>query len=133
VSQIKHKLRDSVLEDNEKNIKSRKKMYSNLSSYENEKKYSVTGYQTMEEQLFGKNASTDTLKQKKSVSLILVDDSNDSKDRSDKNNLKSIKVPKYRPKTASYSLTMNNNAPKSIIYDDNGRQFFLNRVKTSMT
>jgi hypothetical protein len=34
----------------------------------------VTGYQTLEEQMFAKGMSSDSLKQKKSNSLMLIDD-----------------------------------------------------------
>jgi len=46
--------------------------------------------------------------------------------------IKGVKGVKYRPKTASQSLSMSKGVSRSVFYDDNGRQFYLNRVKTSM-
>ncbi len=46
--------------------------------------------------------------------------------------MKLLRSNKYRPKTASQALSINRGQSKSIIYDDNGRQYYMNRVKTSM-
>lgn len=48
-------------------------MHSNLSQHENDKKYSVTGYQTLEEQIFKQNISTDSFKGTKSNTFMIVD------------------------------------------------------------
>jgi hypothetical protein len=88
----------------------------------------VTGYQTLEEQMFAKGMSTDSLKQKKTSSLMLINDENESCLRNDSSSSKTVK---YRPKTASHVASINGDQ-KSVIYCENGRQFYCSKVKMSL-
>ncbi len=69
-----------------------------------------------------KNRSTDSFKTKKSNTFIMINE----------NDRESTRSTKYRPKTASLVLSASKGTPKSVVYDDNGRQFFRSRVRTSL-
>ena len=79
--------------------------------------------------------STDSLKQKKSNMLMLIDDENDKNIKNGgslKNETNSAKTINYRPKTASQAVSMSGSDQKSIVYRENGRQFYYSKTKFSM-